>query len=129
VPILETLDEKDLAAIAKEVGVQIHRPGSVLMRQGDRGDKMFLLTGGAVHVFRIPAQEFPVVQSLESWAPTVEPSLRPLHAVRLCSHFLQARLIVSSRAKHTNIYNNRCINVRIYCHNGKKRETPLFACR
>lgn len=82
VPLLSDLDTVALRKLAQEAAAEVHLPGSVLMRQGDHGDRMLLLTQGAVRVLKIPDEEFVVVHSSGRWRAHVPPTLKPVAQVR-----------------------------------------------
>jgi hypothetical protein len=76
VPLLATLDEPGLRQLAEEVQLEVHLPGSVLMRQGEFGDRMFLLTEGSVNVMKLSEEELSHVRSLGKWPDTEKPLLK-----------------------------------------------------
>lgn len=76
VPLLQKLDNSSLRKLATEVHLEVHLPGSVVMRQTDFGDRMFLLTEGSVHVMKIPDDEMAIVRNLGTWPDAVEPLLK-----------------------------------------------------
>ena len=76
VPLLATLDDASLRKLAEEVRLQVHLPGSVIMRQGDPGDRMFLLTEGSVNVMKMPEEQLAVINNLGAWAACIEPVLK-----------------------------------------------------
>eukprot|EP00892_Ulva_mutabilis_P003631 jgi/Ulvmu1/163/UM001_0167.1 len=80
VPLLAGLDTAVLRKLAQEAHAEVHLPGSVLMRQGDHGDRMALLTRGTVRVLKIPEDEFVIAQSSGRWPAHVPPSLKALSA-------------------------------------------------
>jgi hypothetical protein len=76
VHVLSALDVPALRQLAEQVRLQVHLPGSVLMRQGDVGDRMFLLTEGSVNVMKVPEEELSIIRTLGTWPDTVEPLLK-----------------------------------------------------
>lgn len=91
-PLLAALDTAVLRKLAQEVHAEVHLPGSVLMRQGDHGDRMLLLTQGAVRVFKIPDDEFVVVHSSGRWHANVSTALKQAPQVLHCAVCLRGRL-------------------------------------
>jgi hypothetical protein len=76
VPLLATLDTQSLRKLAEEVQLEVHLPGSLIMRQGDFGDRMFLLTEGSVSVMKLPEEELTIIRNFGTWADSVEPLLK-----------------------------------------------------
>lgn len=85
VPLLADLDTAALRKLAQEVHAEVHLPGSVLMRQGDHGERMLLLTQGAANIFKIPDDDFVVMHSSGRWPARVPPVLKPAPQVRIRS--------------------------------------------
>lgn len=84
-PLLAALDTAVLRKLAQEAPAEVHLPGSVLMRQGDHGDRMLLLTQGTARVFKIPDDEFVVVHSSGRWPSHVPPALKQAAQVLHCA--------------------------------------------
>lgn len=83
VPLLATLDQESLRKLAEEVHLQVHLPGSVVMRQGDIGDKMFLLTEGCVSVMKMPEEELAIIRELGTRPESIDPILKDSTEVML----------------------------------------------
>lgn len=61
-----------------QVRAQVHLPGSVVVRQGDRGNEMFLLLEGSAQVMRMPEEDHAWAHGmLSSWQEPIKPLLKP----------------------------------------------------
>lgn len=76
IPLLASLDVASLRKLAEQVWLEVHLPGSIMMRQGDFGDRLYLLTEGCVNVMKMPKEELAVIRKLGGWPDSVEPDLK-----------------------------------------------------
>jgi Na+/H+ antiporter len=63
-PLFAELDEEELAELAELTVERVFNAGDVIFRQGDRGESMFIIARGAVHVVREQDGEEEVVDVL-----------------------------------------------------------------
>jgi hypothetical protein len=56
-PLFEILDDDERAAIVKEMEIESHDEGSVIINEGDPGTSMYIIASGEVKVYTRPANK------------------------------------------------------------------------
>src|SRR4051812_33239515 len=59
VPLFEGLSHKDLEKVAKLVRGRTIKPGELLFKEGDPGDKFYIVQSGAIEIFKEKAGSEP----------------------------------------------------------------------
>jgi hypothetical protein len=68
VPQLAALSDAGACRLAAEVHSEVHLPGSIFMRQGDKGGGMVLLLDGSAHVLTLSDEELAVKHRIGAWS-------------------------------------------------------------
>ena len=74
-PLAGAVGAAALAALARTASAQLHAPGSVIMRQGDRGACMHVVLEGSVNVHALAPEAAAVRAALAATAAEAPPTL------------------------------------------------------
>ncbi|HLH60416.1 MAG TPA: cyclic nucleotide-binding domain-containing protein [Ktedonobacteraceae bacterium] len=59
VPLFSSLDRKELRELARSVQERTYSPGSVIIKQGDTGVGLYIITKGTVHITQVSNPDRP----------------------------------------------------------------------
>ncbi len=59
VPLFSSLDKKELQEIARSVQERKYSPGSIIIKQGDTGVGLYIITKGRVHITQVSNPDRP----------------------------------------------------------------------